>query len=118
MHTHELPAPDIVSTKEFPKEGLVKHFDDEGRLVKIEFLLSGKYCLIGYLPDGFEGHQSVRRIWWSDGHIFLTWKEDGECRYEHIQRPFTCEIPRVACCGECDRCSYTDHRTFYPAYTV
>ena len=110
-------TPEIASTQEFPQDHLVKHFDAQGRIVKIEFRQSGKWCEIEYLPDGTDGHSEPRKVHWSDGHVFLTWKEADGYKFEHIGIPFTCDIPRSACCGECDRCSYRDDsRTFFPSY--
>ena len=106
--------PQIASSQEFPQDSLVKHFDSEGRIVRIDFKSSGKYVLIEYLPEE-EGRKNLRRVWWSDGHVFLSW--DGG--FEHTARPFTCDIPRISCCGECDRCSYRDdHRTFFKSYNI
>ena len=111
-------TPQIATSQEFPQDNLVKHFDAEGRIVRIDFVISGKYVLIEYLPEGTDGHSRPRKVWWSDGHVYLSWKEDDRFRHEHIVRPFTCEMPRSVCCGECDNCSYRGHRVFFKSYEI
>jgi hypothetical protein len=27
-------------------------------------------------------------------------------------------MPRSVCCGECDTCSYRDHRVYFPSYNI
>ena len=108
--------PEIALSQEFPRDHLVKHFDSSGRIVKIEFLLSRKDCKIEYLPEGTGGHREPRKVYWSDGHEFLTWKEDDGFKFDHVCVPFTCEMPRSVCCWECDSCSYRDRRTFFNSY--
>lgn len=110
--------PQIATSQEFPRDNLVKHFDAEGRIVRIDFGLSGKYVLIEYLPEGTDGHSQPHKMWWSDGHVYLSWKEGDQFRYEHIVRRFTCEMPRSVCCGECDTCSYRDRKVYFPSYNI
>lgn len=81
-------SPEIASSREFPQDNLVKHYDSAGRIVRIDFVSSGKYALVEYLPEDTDGRHEPRKVLWSDGHVFLTWKEGDSFRFEHVARPF------------------------------
>lgn len=59
---------------EFPEDHLIKTFDDEGRIIEIEYLLSGKKCQIEYTGDCW-GCKDIRHITWSDGYEYMTNEE-------------------------------------------
>lgn len=53
----------IMTIKEFPEDKLTKYFDDLGRIIKIDFHLSNKWCMIAYKGDTNEKASVI----WSDG---------------------------------------------------
>ena len=59
---------------EFPEDHLIKTFDDEGRIIEIEYLLSGKKCQIEYTGDCW-GCKDIRHITWSDDYEYMTNEE-------------------------------------------
>lgn len=56
---------------EFPGEHLIKTFDANGRIIEIEYLLSGKKCQIEYAGDCW-GSTNIKHITWSDGYVYMT----------------------------------------------
>lgn len=63
--------PENYIIKEFPEDHLRKTFDELGRIVKIDFLLSGKSCEIKYSEDKYN-MVNIRHIDWSNGYRYLT----------------------------------------------
>lgn len=67
-------------------EHLRKTYDDHDRLVKIEFLLTGKSCEIKYAENDIVT-KNVQHITWSDGYTYLTCDnlaENGEVKSHTI----------------------------------
>lgn len=60
-----------MTIKEYPEEKLNKYFDEENRLVRIDFLASGNTCTIMYDDNGRKS-----QVVWSNGFTYL-FNEDG-----------------------------------------
>lgn len=54
-----------MTIKEYPEEKLNKYFDEENRLVRIDFLASGNTCSILYNKDN---QKSI--VIWSNGFTY------------------------------------------------
>jgi hypothetical protein len=65
----------------FDGEHLKKTFDDKGRVIEIEFLLTGKKCRIEY-GDEFYKTKNIRHVIWSDGYMYFS--HDNTCNDEIV----------------------------------
>lgn len=68
----------IARTENIETEGLVKHYDSQDRLVKIEFTRSGNSCTIQYptVPAPVSAFYSpYRLVTWSNGYRYLVFKK-------------------------------------------
>lgn len=54
-----------MTIKEYPEEKLNKYFDEENRLVRIDFLVSGNTCSIIYNEDNQKS-----MVIWSNGFTY------------------------------------------------
>ena len=70
---------EISRTENIETEGLVKHYDSQGRLVKIEFTRSGNSCTIQYptVPASPVSKflSQTRLVTWSNGYRYLVYKK-------------------------------------------
>ena len=69
---------EIARTENIENEGLVKHYDSQGRLVKIEFTRSGNNCTIQYssVPAPVSAFSSpYRLVTWSNGYCYCVYKK-------------------------------------------
>ena len=64
---------EIARTENIENEGLVKHYDTQDRLVKIEFTRSGNSCTIQY-PIIPTIRNLVRIVNWSNGYNYFVTK--------------------------------------------
>jgi hypothetical protein len=79
---------DITRTENIENEGLVKHYDQQGRLVKIEFTRSGNSCTIQYhpVPSPVSAFSSpYRLVTWSNGYRYCVWKEGDTTRFIEVK---------------------------------
>lgn len=56
-----------MTIKEYPEEQLNKYFDEQNRLVRIDFLKSGNTCSITYVGDTTQKSMVV----WSNGYTYI-----------------------------------------------
>ena len=80
---------EIARTENIENEGLVKHYDPQGRLVKIEFTRSGNSCTIQYhpvpLPPGPVFFSETRLVTWNNGYSYFVYKKDGTTQFSEIK---------------------------------
>lgn len=72
----------MARVEQIDGEHLRKTYDDQDRLVKIEYLLTGKLCTIEY-PEDCYGMKNIQHVDWSDGYHYLTCDnldENGEIK--------------------------------------
>lgn len=67
-----------VRFEKFEKEGLVKYFDNQNRIVEIAFVHSGNGCTIQYIE---EERQNERIVRWNTGEMYRTWIEEGKTKF-------------------------------------
>lgn len=75
---------EIARTENIESEGLVKHYDSQDRLVKIEFTRSGNSCTIQYssapaLVSAFS--LPYRRVTWSNGYGYLVYNKSDTTKF-------------------------------------
>ena len=68
-------------SKTFADEGLVKYYDDTGRIIEIAFLRSGNGCTITYIEPSEPAHVNERIVHWSTGHRYRTWEDNGKTKF-------------------------------------
>lgn len=75
---------EIARTENIENEGLVKHYDQRGRLVKIEFTRSGNSCTIQY-PIIPPIRNLVRIVNWSNGYNYLVTKVEDITSFTEVK---------------------------------
>ena len=75
---------EIARTENIENEGLVKHYDQQGRLVKIEFTRSGNSCTIQY-PIIPSIRNLVRIVNWSNGYNYLVTKVGDTTQFAEVK---------------------------------
>lgn len=70
---------DIARTENIESEGLVKHYDSQDRLVKIEFSRSGNSCTIQYpsvpVSPLSAFFSQTRLVTWSNGYRYFVYNK-------------------------------------------
>ena len=79
---------EIARTENIEGEGLAKHYDPQGRLVKIEFTRSGNSCTIQYHPvpapvSAF--FSQTRLVTWSNGYSYLVYKKGDTTQFTELK---------------------------------
>lgn len=78
---------EIARTENIESEGLVKHYDSQGRLVKIEFTRSGNSCTIQYssVPAPVSAFFSpFRLVTWSNGYRYFVYKKGDTTQFTEV----------------------------------
>lgn len=81
-----------MRTETSDTDHISRTFDDLGRLSRLDFLLSGKSATVEYLDnpvvEAAVACTDPRRITWSDGYVYVTWKDrDGALHSVETGRP-------------------------------
>ena len=81
---------DIARTENIENEGLVKHYDPQGRLVKIEFTRSGNSCTIQYpkVPRSPVSAflSQTRLVTWSNGYRYLVYTNGDHTAFKDLSK--------------------------------
>ena len=79
---------DIARTENIENEGLIKHYDQQGRLVKIEFTRSGNSCTIQYptVPRSPVSAflSQTRLVTWSNGYRYLVYQNGDHTSFKDM----------------------------------
>ena len=79
---------DIARTENIENEGLIKHYDQQGRLVKIEFARSGNSCTIQYptVPRSPVSAflSQTRLVTWSNGYRYLVYQNGDHTSFKDM----------------------------------
>ena len=65
----------------FDDDGLVKTFDEDGRVIEITFLRSGHSCTIEFIEPSDPSHANERIVQWSTAHRYRVWEEEGKTKF-------------------------------------
>ncbi len=80
---------EIARTENIENEGLVKHYDAQGRLVKIEFTRSGNSCIIQYHPVPAPVSAFSPPYWlvtWSNGYRYFVYKKGDTTEFKEMSK--------------------------------
>jgi hypothetical protein len=81
---------EIARTENIENEGLVKHYDPQGRLVKIEFTRSGNSCTIQYptVPASPVSAflSQTRLVTWSNGYRYLVYTNGDHTSFKDMSK--------------------------------
>ena len=79
---------EIARTENIENEGLVKHYDPQGRLVKIEFTRSGNSCTIQYpkVPASplSKFLSQTRLVTWSNGYRYFVYTNGDHTSFKDM----------------------------------
>lgn len=75
---------EIARTENIETEGLIKHYDAQNRLVKIEFTRSGNSCTIQY-PSVPAIYNLARIVKWNNGCSYFTYKKGDTTQFTEVK---------------------------------